>query len=137
MPNRLLFLLSLIGSIFCLQWWQSAQYPPLLWALLVSSGMISIGIQHKATLTVCCAIGIALLRVTSITHTPSPQTVDWHANTTKVAIEGRIIHDPDRRPTQTKYTIDASKLFFMDSEKSIKTQGRVLVTDYALWTIHS
>lgn len=63
-------------------------------------------------------IGIILALSFDKPHISSPKTIDWYANGNTQTIRGTIISEPDRRPMQTKYTIETQS-------------GRVLVTDYS------
>lgn len=75
----------------------------------------------------------ALLCVQRTMHTSSPQTIDWYADEKEVIIEGHIADEPDRRPLQTKYTIETEALTTASGQRITNISGKVLVTDHRQW----
>ncbi|MAE68547.1 MAG: ComEC/Rec2 family competence protein [Candidatus Peribacteraceae bacterium] len=76
---------------------------------------------------------IALICVIRTTHTPSPNTIDWYADGSKVEIHGIIADEPDRRPMQTKYTIAVDQVLDGYGTVIKGLAGNVLVTDRRMW----
>ncbi|MFA7681788.1 MAG: ComEC/Rec2 family competence protein [Candidatus Peribacteraceae bacterium] len=135
-PERLAytFLGFFLTTIFCLQWWQHAVYPRALWIAL---GMIALNafLVRRArgpVLAGLLGITIALLTVARTTHVPTFETIDTFADGKYVTIHGVIVEEPDRRPMQTKYTIEVQKLTRND-EHIDHLQGRILATDRNGW----
>lgn len=78
----------------------------------------------------------ALLCVQRTTHTVSTDTVDWYAKQQEVTIEGYIAEEPDRRPLQTKYTIETEALTTASDKRITNIRGRVLATDHRQWPFY-
>ncbi|MBU1911221.1 ComEC family competence protein [Patescibacteria group bacterium] len=129
-----MFLGSFLTTVFCLQWWQSSAYPATFWIviLFVFINLIFFERTRKITIPIIIGIILALLNIQRVTHNTQPETTDWYANNSKVTIHGIISDEPDRRPLQTKYTIEAFDL--TDSSGSIiPVKGKTLVTDREQW----
>ncbi|MFH1670240.1 MAG: ComEC/Rec2 family competence protein [Patescibacteria group bacterium] len=128
------FLGSFLVTTFFLKWWQLNSYPRWLWIALglVMLNAFLLTTVRRPLVTVILGITCALLAVSRTTHTQTPQTVDSFANNKRVTIQGIISEEPDRRPMQTKYTIDVSVLTNA-SGAVIPVTGRTLVTDREQW----
>ena len=129
----LCYLISFVTTVFFLQWWQQPIYKP--YIVLVGINLVVLFLYPKKYRTaISCNIGIliALIAVGITTHIQTPDLVDSFANGSKYKITGIISAEPDKRPMQTKYTIDTKTIQTMSG--SIHTvQGRVLVTDKRMW----
>jgi len=142
-PSRLslTFLLTFLSSTFVLQWWQSAHYPLELWlGIGILIALCLIGSLQEETRTpsvwmLAIALGAALAFwcVTRTTHRPTAQTVDWYARGRSVIVRGVIADEPDRRPLQTRYTVEAHLLSQSGSVSWLPVSGRILVTDRNGW----
>jgi len=142
-PGRLslTFLLTFLSSTFFLQWWQRTQYPFELWlGIGILIALCVIGSLQEETRTpsiwmLAIALGIALAfwSVTRTTHRPTSQTVDWYARGRPVIVRGVIVDEPDRRPLQTHYTVEAHLLSQSGSSSWLPISGRILVTDRNGW----
>ena len=135
-PERIsyIFLGSFLTSIFALQWWQSSSYPIFLWIILLFIFLNASIFNRTRQIAIALTLGIliALLTVQRTTHNPSEQTADWYANGSKAILTGIISDEPDRRPLQTKYTIEVFDLT-NSSGTTIPVYGKVLATDHAQW----
>ena len=135
-----IFLLSFIVCIFLLQWNQSAIYPIEIWKNLLLLGLVGIFgciLQRTRKIGAICtalALGIAcaLLAVMHITHVPSAQSIDTYATKQRVEIKGKIITEPDKRPMQTKYTVEAEEIR-LSSGILFPVNGKVLASDTSGW----
>ena len=128
------FLGSFLVTTFFLKWLQLATYPRALWValgLLLLNGSL---FRNIRTTLIALILGstCALLAVSRTTHVPSAQAIDSFANNKRVTIQGIISEEPDRRPMQTKYTIDVSVLTNA-SGTVIPVTGRTLLTDREQW----
>ncbi len=125
-PERIsyAFLGSFLISIFALRWWSAVNYPAALWIAIFFAFINSCLFKKTRSLSIAITLGllIALLTVQRTTHEPSPLTIDYYANESKVTLTGIISDEPDRRPLQTKYTISVNEF-----------SGKVLATDRAQW----
>lgn len=136
------FLTGFLSAIFCLQWWQEPSYDPL-WPFLIgnifSFCILSVFIRSfrffgLLLLAFFLGVSCAFLRVAQTTHEPSPDTIDSYASGSYVEVTGIIIAEPDRRPLQTKYTIESEQIEFFGSGALIKSvNGKILVTDKRQW----
>jgi len=135
-PERIayIFLGSFLTTIFCLRWWQESEYPLVLWLTFLSAFLNLIIFKHTRQIIIPVTLGvlIALLNVQRTTHTPSTETIDNYADGSKVIIRGKIVDEPDRRPLQTKYTIEVKSLTNL-SGTTIPVRGKVLATDRKQW----
>lgn len=66
------------------------------------------------------------------TYTPPKNAIEHFADTI-VTIEGTIIAEPDRRPLQTKYTIQVKRILHKNGSTVQLASGKVLVTDRRQW----
>ncbi len=128
------FLATFLTSIFCLQWWQLTDYPASVWIILGCLGVFGfLGSVIPAgrrpalmVITVVMGITLALLSVSRTTHTPTPDTVDFHADGKTAAVRGIIADDADRRVEVTNYTVEAE---IVKTPTVIrKVSGRILVS---------
>jgi len=128
------FLGSFLTTIFLLKWWQEVLYPRGLWILLgfIAINSLFLTTVRRPLVTVILGITCALLAVSRTTHIPTPETVDSFANSKRVTIQGIIAEEPDRRPMQTKYTIEVRTLKNA-SGTVVPVTGRTLVTDREQW----
>ena len=137
------FLGSFLGTIFCLQWWQQSTYQPWIWALLIIGLALSViirvphtpsPVKTSALFSAASIFGItvALTVVARTTHVSTKDTVDFYAHNQFVTISGYIAAEPDRRPMQTKYTVEATELRTA-SGKVIPVSGNILATDRRQW----
>ena len=134
-------LLSFLLTAAFLQWWQVPSYPRELWIILGLSTLLFIGvglITHSGLsfLFLCIILGASLgfFRVAQTTHVTDQTSVEFYAVTRqegqkekdlpKVTLHGYISEEPDRRPMQTKYTVEVDG-------------GKVLVTDHAFYPLHA
>jgi len=135
-PQRIAytFLGCFLTAIFLLQWWQNARYPRFLWIILGVCALNALGWRRVRALLLSAILGlsVAFLTVTRTTHVPSTRTADWYANGEKHTIHGVIAEEPDRRPLQTKYTIQAEELLTASGDV-VQIEGRVLTTDHSGW----
>jgi competence protein ComEC len=141
-PSRLSVALlgSFIATVFLLQWWQAASYPPFVWVMVFTllacglAGCVHPMMYRYAPWLVAAVLGIifALWTVSRTTHIPSPQTIDGHAHGREVAVRGFISEEPDRRPLVTKYVIEATAISEGGSGAWVPVSGHILVTDHAL-----
>lgn len=141
------FLVSFLLCIFCLQWWQRAQYP--IWIWIVLGLLCSLFVyrslffvkktqtKNKKRITnnyshfflaVCLGVLTSFIAVSRTTHIPTERSIDTYATKQYVTIEGTVAAEPDRRPLQTKYTI-AAKSLTNGSSTTIPIEGNVLITD--------
>lgn len=128
------FLGSFVTTTFFLKWWQLAVYPRWLWIILALTFLNAqlIITARRILTTVVLGITFALLTVSRTTHVPSPNTIDSFANNNRVTLQGTIATEPDRRPMQTKYTIEVHSLINA-SGTVIPVTGKTLVTDREQW----
>ncbi len=133
-PERIsyLFLGLFLTSIFSLRWWQESAYPLLLWLIILCVFLNLIIFRRTRQLIIPITLGIliALLTVQRTTHSSSPYTIDSYADGSKVILTGIISDEPDRRPLQTKFTVEVSSLT-NSSGTTIPVTGKVLATDRA------
>ena len=125
------FLGGFLVTVFFLQWWQVPQYP--LWIVLILLECIVLFRRNKTVLWTSIGIAMACLIVSTAVHRTSPQTVDWYAHTQPVTLYGEIADEPDRRPTQTKYTATVTKIKTASGKIIENIGGNVLVTDRRQW----
>lgn len=131
------FLTSFLLGIFSLYWWQQSSYPPLVWILLgliCLAGFFCIFIR-VILIAASLGLAIAFLAVMRTTHLPTPATIDYYANISKVSIKGIISDEPDRRPLSVRYTIEAHTLETANGD-IMPVSGRVLVTDTRAWPLY-
>src|SRR3989338_2643931 len=135
-----IFLATFLGTIFLLQWWTRTSYPTSMWIFL---GMLLfwslLGCLHDlirpaASYLLASVLGItfALGAVSHIAHEPTPETIDFYAPAKRVEIRGIIVEEPDRRPLQTKYTIETQTLT-VGPGATLNVHGRILATDPNGW----
>lgn len=72
---------------------------------------------------------MAFLIVMRTTHAPTFMSVDTYATAETVRITGRIVEEPDRRPLETKYTVEAQELRTKSGTILFPLEGRVLISD--------
>ncbi len=102
---------SYLFTLFLLQWNQQVMYPSIIWLgfiLLILFGYY----QHwyRWIAPIVLAMGLAFMSVQLSTHQSSPASIDWYSNSTYQVLHGTIAQDPDKRPLQTKYTINITSL---------------------------
>ncbi len=135
-PERIayIFLGSFLTSVFVLRWWQESSYPLTLWLIILFVFLNLIIFKQTRQIIIPITLGllIALLTVQRTAHTSSPETIDWYANGSKVIIRGIISDEPDRRPLQTKYTVEVYK-FTNSSGTLMPVESKVLATDHSQW----
>ncbi len=71
---------------------------------------------------------IAFLSVMRTTHISTPSSVETYALAESVEVIGKVSAEPDRRPLETKYTLDVQEVKTA-SGLVIPVEGRVLVSD--------
>lgn len=132
------FLCGFLVSIFCLQWWQQSKYGLLITSLsCLAICLIALGclpqMRRICWLGAASLIGIslALFTVARTTHVVAANAIDTYANNKTVEIQGTIVAEPDRRPMQTKYTVEVHTIFLSGS--TVPVTGRVLATDRRTW----
>ncbi len=128
---QFVFLTTFLCTVFALQWWQLPQYPIWIWLLLFEG--IALGRKRVWILWSCIGILIALISVTRTTHLPSLNTIDTYAIGDRVTIDGVISREPDRRPLQTKYTIQTDSITDAHGTIHKGVEGNVLITDNRQW----
>jgi len=128
------FLGSFLTTTFLLQWWQEALYPRWLWILLGITFLNVLPFKRLRTYLVACILGItiALFSISRTTHIPTQTTIDSFATGNWITVQGIISNEPDRRPMQTKYTIEISKLI-NESGAIVPVTGKILATDRDQW----
>ncbi|PIR52797.1 hypothetical protein COU76_04595 [Candidatus Peregrinibacteria bacterium CG10_big_fil_rev_8_21_14_0_10_49_10] len=134
------FLLSFLIGIFLLQWNQQKMYPPDVWELLLmlgALGAVSVCIPQTRkmggiALAMALGIAVSLSTVERTTHVPTALTVDTYATEQFVKVYGTIAAEPDRRPMQTKYTVDVHQIQTASGTILFPVQGKVLAT-YGSW----
>ena len=142
MPHSFLsygFLLSFLGSIVALRWWQEPLYPTALWIVLgsVALGAVFLCIPKPLRgigcmgLASACGIALAILTVARTTHVPDSTTIDTYATKQSIVLHGFIVDDPDRRPLRTHYTVETAHIR-LDGEE-IPVHGRVLLSHLFGW----
>lgn len=126
------FLGTFITSIFVLRWWQESSYPLTLWLIILFVFLNLIIFKQTRQIIIPITLGllIALLTVQRTTHLTSIETIDHYADESKVILSGIISDEPDRRPLQTKFTVEVSSLT-NSSGTTIPVNGKVLATDRA------
>jgi competence protein ComEC len=133
------FLLSFLITLFCLRFWQSAAYPPvlilLLTGVLVTAIILTIFRRKKMRTAIIAAIScgmtLGVLMAQRVVHVSTPQDIEVFADGQKVIIEGWIIQPPDVRPTVTKLTVQVIKI--ENETGRHEARGRVLFNDYQAW----
>ncbi|MCK5019031.1 MAG: ComEC family competence protein [Candidatus Peribacteraceae bacterium] len=133
-----LFSYSILGTFiiftFFLRWISPT---PLLWSVLPIVGLMVIIFFKKRKaigfliFSGCIGATLSMWNVQRSTYIPSPLFIDWYATEQKVGIEGRIISEPDKRPMQTKYTIEVNKIKTTSGKIIENINGRVLVSDHS------
>ena len=139
------FLLSFIVSVFLLQWNQRALYPAELWQNLLLLGLVGLlaCVPRRTRKTGCTCIALALGiafacgTVARTTHEPTVLSVDTYATGQMVEVRGRIVAEPDRRPMQTKYTVEAEEIRLSSGTLISPVHGKVLATDASGWPEYS
>jgi len=134
------FLGSFLASTFCLQWWQRTEYKPLLYACIAVAGaciVLAIAarkIRTHAALGAAAILGctIAFLAVGHSTRATATDDIESYAAENVVSIAGFVADEPDRRPMQTKYTVETEELITASGAR-IPVHGRVLATDHGQW----
>jgi competence protein ComEC len=76
---------------------------------------------------------IAITCVIRTAHVPSSNTIDWYADGSHVEIHGKVADEPDRRPMQTKYTVEVYQLIDGSGTILDGVTGRALITDRRQW----
>ena len=126
---------SFIVCTFVLQWFQQSSYGHAPHVLLLI-GWILLYIKRYTTLQYitagCVGVSLALLCVARTTHVPTETTIDTFAREEFVTLQGVIAAEPDRRPMQTKYTVEVSQLE-VGSGRWVDVSGRILATDKRQW----
>ena len=123
------FLGSFLATIFVLQWWQRPDYLTIEISLLILALIL---VRFKFFLACVFGIFLALIVVARTTHVSDSFSIDSFANQKFVKVRGNIAAEPDRRPMQTKYTIQADELTY--SGVIIKpVHGKFLATDSRKW----
>ncbi len=132
------FLGAFLICIFGLQWEQLPAYPREIWLFLGVVGLFGLFGLFRESLRNTTApflagvlgIAVAFAAVARTTHVTNPQTLDFYARGGEVVIRGVIVKEPDRRPLQTKYTIEAEELMIAGTGAAVAVAGRVLATDH-------
>lgn len=159
-------LLSFLATALALQWWQIPAYPREVWIILGLSIFLffSVGlITHSGLsfLFLCIILGASagFWRIERTTHVTTHEDVEFYAvmreegqkekDLPKVTLHGYISDEPDRRPMQTKYTIDVDEIIFpvvgalrqssgqAPHATPLPAQGKILVTDHSFYPRHS
>jgi len=151
-------LFTFLVTATLLHWWQVPSYPWELWSILGGSVFLFFGVglitrSHLSFLFLCVILGgsLGFLRIAQTTHVTTPDTVEFYAVTRqegqkekdlpKVTLHGYITDEPDRRPMQTKYTIDVDEITFSVvgalRATPLLVQGKILVTDHAFYPLHA
>ena len=131
------FLGTFLCTVFVLQWWQNTSYPLWVWLSITVLGIVLYGtcvLSKKAPLGIVVFAGMigaqmAFLMVMRTTHAPTPFTIDTYAQAETVQITGTVIEEPDRRPLETKYTVEVQQLQTESGTILFPIEGRVLVSD--------
>lgn len=76
-------------------------------------------------------IGSLIVIASFFLHQDQHGSIEQFVNEKEVTIRGIVIEEPDVRPMQTKYTIEARTIFL--ENESINVNGRVLVSFYDGW----
>lgn len=149
-------LLSFLVTALTLQWWQVPSYPHEIWIILSLSALLffSVGIATHSGLSfffLCIILGasIGFFRVAQTTHVTTYEAVEFYAamreegqkdkDLPKVTLHGYISKEPDRRPMQTKYTVEVDEIHESTEtldRASLRAQGKILVTDHAFYPRH-
>lgn len=111
------------------------------WQLLILLGTLGLLALADTTarkigglcITLAFGISIAFLTVSWTTHIPSSLSIDTYANDQKIEIQGRISAEPDRRPMQTKYTVEAESIRTTSGTIILPVHGKILATDRSGW----
>jgi len=139
------FLLSFIVFVFLLQWNQRALYPAELWQNILLLGLVGLlaCILRKTRETGCVCIALALGiasacgAVARTTHGPTALSIDTYATEQIVEVRGRIVAEPDRRPMQTKYTVETEEIRLPSGTIIFPVHGKILATDASGWPEYS
>ncbi|MBU0767393.1 ComEC family competence protein [Patescibacteria group bacterium] len=109
-------------------------YPRWLWIALglIFLNTLLLTTGRRLLTAVILGITFALIAVSYTTHIPTPETIDSYANSKLVTIHGIISAEPDRRPMQTKYTVEVHTLT-NSSGTVIPVTGKTLITDNEQW----
>ena len=128
------FLGAFIGSTFLLQWIQSDSYPASLWLAILFCFVNSLAFERTRRHAIPVALGItaSLLSVQYSARKPGIMDIGLYANGNKYAVTGYIADDPDRRPMQTKYAVEAQSLMF-ESGITMPVRGKILASDFFEW----
>ena len=142
-------------------------YPREVWVILGLMGLLGIAVtllrctgtsvrDGSGVLLLCMVAGAAFsfLRVAHTTHVSAPSSIESYASEgcrehkcPELVLRGFISDEPDRRPMQTRYTVEVSSLdtpspfrgkgWATRDDTLISVTGRVLVTDFAPWPRHA
>lgn len=132
-----LFLSTYVISIFFLQWVAivPANILAIQWLLFLVILGIKIIRPHIIT-TIATFVQLGFTTACCIAfihrHIPAPNAIENFANTYST-VEGVIIAEPDRRPLQTKYTIQTKRIVNEHGQAMQNTNGKILVTDQRQW----
>lgn len=121
------FLLAFLCSSFLLQWWHLPLYP--LYILLCLTLLIGVLLQKPKLFAFILGCLIAAANIHLHTHHTTEHSVEWYAHSSKVELQGRVAAEPDRRPLDTKYTVEVTELRTASGTVLFPLSGKVLVTD--------
>lgn len=132
------FLLSFLGGLLALRWWQPP-YPIPVWIFLCGAVVLltamSFVLQKRTTLrlsaAVACGMLLACVSAQRTMHVSTPLDIESSAIGERATIYGWVTSPPDVRPTVTKLTISVVRIADSNGERPAK--GKVLVNDYDAW----
>lgn len=134
-------LLSYLGTLALLRFWQQQAYPHRLWlsgwaalAILVGAACIPWRGRRIACIAGAMTLGmlLALWSVSRTTHVADASHIASHANERTYTILGTVADAPDRRQMTTKLTVRADTLVTATGAR-MPTHGLVLATDREGW----
>ncbi len=137
------FLLSFITMTFMLRWSQSAMLMIITFCVILAGMFAAMRLlNRKQTISrwqwlqmgtiVLCGISIAWLNVALHPRNEAFAHLVDQLDGQLVTVHGIISRDPDRRPMQTKFTVDLSSIETAPGQTT-KINGRVLATDKSQW----
>ncbi len=124
------FLISFLSTIFLLQWDSQPHYPAALWISLAILGLLILLSSKKSSSALAIAgiagMTIAFTSVARTTHVTTSSDIESHA-AQFVTIHGTVCNEPDKRTTQTFYTICAKSI--EAGTGTFAVRGNVLISD--------
>jgi len=106
----------------------------------MGSGLVLTACRKHALGGICAAIGLGMAfafgAVARTTHVTTPNTADYYATGQRIELTGTIADEPDRRPLETKYTIEVHGIKTASGTVHGGLRGRVLVTDRRGWPLY-